>query len=235
MGVDLHFHVERREREQAGAPWVSLDTWTEEEVGGRTRPRVEHPYFATRDDVFFGLFDPALVGPGVEALVPIGPARGLPTDADARILEAADDPRAFGATWCTVAELDEYDWSREFLLHGRMPAADFAKFRGEQFSRLSSRWEDPHVSPLRLELSWERVDPARAAGDPNCLSRFEADEVLARCDERPFEECCPTEFVCAAWTTSVGEHCPDWMIFHLPLLRSLGRAEDVRVVLWFTR
>jgi hypothetical protein len=147
---------------------------------------------------------------------PIALCKGLPDDLSPAVREAAESPDGLWGhnhTWLTLQELLDYPWSetkRTVRVH--VDAEGFRQFRTE------GRPEQVYF-PCATGRG-EQNEPVLISNDEMERLIKEGQDTQRKFTEVVFKE-------------PVAAYCHYFVTETLPLLRSLGDPENVRVVLWF--
>lgn len=157
-----------------------------------------------------------------DGFAPIRPPRGLPADLSPALRSVAESPHGLWGhnyTWLTLRELLEYPWQgmrrtirlhvdadgfREFQEHGR-PERGHSIFCAE-----SVCGTDPEAGKRPILISNEEMARRLKQGE----------DTGRRVTEVAFEQ-------------PVAPYCHDFVVETLPLLGTLGKPDDVRIILWF--
>lgn len=127
MGTDIHFFVEARESTQA--PWLSVDKWTEED--GYKRVSYLDSFYSDRCYDLFSILAGVRNGYGFAGVstgsgfVPMGEPRGWPKDLSEELAEQEID---HSASWWTLRDLMDYDWTQETTKSGVVSLQQWAEW-----------------------------------------------------------------------------------------------------------
>jgi hypothetical protein len=137
MGCDIHWYVEHKAET---GEWVALvdtrewpDPWTDEGIRTYRNNKPDWLYSGRNYDLFAILAD-VRNGFGVagvdtgERFNPIHEERGLPDDVTPGVRREHDEMAwdAHSASWCTLEELEAFDWQQVAIKRGYVDAAGFA-------------------------------------------------------------------------------------------------------------
>ena len=209
MGTDIHAFAERR----GPAGWEPCY-----ESGETTEGEPFFLRFYCGQERNYELF--AILA-GVRRLTndgfqPIAPCKGLPDDLSPPVREAAESPDGLWGhnyTWLTLQELLDYPWfETKRTVRAHVDAEGFRQFRTggrpSQAYFLCGTGQEERNSPLLI------------ANDEMERLIKEDQETQGMLTEVVFEE-------------PVAAYCHYFVSETIPLLRSLGEPENVRIVLWF--
>lgn len=246
MGTDIHLYVEKRE--PGSDEWVSVQKWCVDDEGyfdvdDWREYRVNRNYrlFAMLADVRNG-YGFAGVDMG-DALVPIDDPRDIPDDASVQVLQKY---RAWGedvhsASWFTVQELMDYDWTQTVVNKGVVSLVSYWEWRrwrrGEGLppeSYSGGIW-GPKITHITESEADVLIDKALGAarekaktdkiGIGNWLSYNEEKEAVLNAG--------PDVHLSVAWTEPYYQMADEFLSKLMPKLWRLGKPEDVRIVFWF--
>jgi hypothetical protein len=215
MGTDIHSFAERRG--PAGwEPCYSPDTTDEGE-------RLFLSFYCGQERNY-ELF--ALLA-GVHRLTnegfqPIAAPRGLPEDLSPALREVAGDGSDFGChnhTWLTLRELLDYHWQdTKRILRVHVDAAGFRQFRAQG--------RPDRFYPFLGECGLHSTGSGEGSR-PIIISNDEMERLIEQ------DQDTQGKFTEVVFEEPIAAYCHYFVAETLPLLRSLGEPEDVRIVLWF--
>jgi hypothetical protein len=215
MGTDIHCFAERR----GPAGWEPCYAPAMTDDG--ERPFV--PFYCGQDRNY-ELF--ALLA-GVRRLTndgfrSIAAPRGLPEDLSSTLREVAEGAEGLcchNHSWLTLRELLDYPWQetrRTVRIH--VDATGFRQFRAR--GRPDGGYSFLCEGDLCATSQGKQIKPIVISNDDMERLIKQGQDTEARFTEVMFEE-------------PVAAYCELFVSDTLPLLRSLGEPDDVRIVLWF--
>lgn len=215
MGCDIHLYVEVR---RDGA-WISPENWIDEYGDGENVP-YEEAYFNNRNYRLFSVLADVRNAEEGESdyLVPIAKPRGIPENADAKIMRQYEIEGGHSASHLTVAEIMNYDWTQNATIFGCIELPVYARWL--RWGR--SRGENPE--------SWCK------ATSFGTIPQEEADRLINGCDadEEYIKIHYGRIYTETTWTQPYCKCAGRGFLDEtLPRLWRLGDPEDVRIVFWF--
>jgi hypothetical protein len=243
MGCDIHFYVERRD----GDKWVSCDEWVNEYDYWEVP--YEKQFYTQRNYDLFAILADVRNGRGFggestgEGFIPLAAPRGLPHDLSMEVKRHTDKCLEHTPSWCTVAELLEYDWTRETLKRGILDLSEYLRWRPwyANYREWPKSWSGGISGPgiviwqaSDVEAKLKDMDAwaiSHRKLDPEVAARLGVDlnEVTQKIghfhDGRVHVE--------AQWGATYARCAKEFLSETMPRLWRLGKPEDVRCVFYF--
>lgn len=232
MGCDIHLYVEKRQ----DGKWVSADAWVEDEdmPGRKTLPYKGHFYNNRNYDLFAILADvrngKGFAGCGTgSGFEPLSPPKGLPPDVCEEIKIESDSLGSDGHShsWCTLAELLSYDWTRRTNKSGWLNGKEY--FEWCRYNKENGKGPESWcggVTGQRISHVPEAEMSAKIEGIKKKGKGYQ--EIAEAISSELGNTYCLVE-----WNVSYHSACSDFWANTMPRLLNLGKQEDVRIVFWF--
>lgn len=239
MGCDIHFYVERREDDR----WVTCDRWVEED-GIMQVPYTEHLCSERNYDLFAILANVrnGLGFAGVETgegFIPLAMPRGIPEDCCPEYKRTWEEMGEHTPSYCTVAELLAYDWTRETLKRGIVDLSEYLRWRPwyANYKEWPRSWSGGVSGPGIVIREATEVDRALAGIDPWAISHRREDDAVCH---RLHVERSELEHndrnrvhVTAEWGATYSRCARTFLSETMPKLWRLGQPEQVRCLFYF--
>lgn len=237
MGCDINFYVERRD----GDRWVTCDRWTEEDGYLHAHDQL----VTERNYDLFAILANVRNGQGFagidtgEGFVPLAMPRGIPEDCCPEYKRLWEESGEHTPSYCTVAELLAYDWTRETLKRGILDLSEYLRWRPwyANYKEWPRSWSGGISGPGIVIRDAEEIDRALSGIDAWAIShRREDDAVCHRLHVDPKElenDNGNRVHVRAQWGTTYARCARTFLSETMPKLWRLGAPEQVRCLFFF--
>ncbi len=239
MGCDIHFFAERRENER----WVTCDRW-EEEDGFLSVPYEEHLYSERNYDVFAMLAN-VRNGKGFgggdtgEGFVPLALPRGIPEDCCPEYKRHWEELGEHNPSYCTVAELLAYDWTRETVKRGILDLSEYLRWRPwyQHYKEWPRTWSGGISGPGIVIHEAAEIDRALSGLDLWAVSRRREDDAVCHRLHVDVAELNHDDrnrvHVSVQWGTPYARAARTFLSETMPRLWRLGPPDQVRCLFYF--
>lgn len=245
MGTDINFYTERRD----GDRWVTCDEWIGESEDEYRVPYGKH-MCEDRNYDLFAILAGVRNGHGFagvdtgEGFVPIAAPRGVPDDCCAEFRRFVDEGGIeHTPSYCTVAELLAYDWTRETTKRGILDLSEYLRWRPwrDNYGEFPRSWSGGVSGPGIVIREQTEIDAALEGLDPWQVSHRRLDAEVCRRLGVDVPELVATgdlissqrQHVRCAWRAPYYRCVGSFLTETMPRLWRLGRPEDVRCVFFF--
>jgi len=239
MGCDIHLFVEKR----VGGNWIPADKWVPDKESER-KDALKVPcgnrYYDGRNYDLFAILADVRNGRGFagidmgDGFDPISDPKGLPLDVTAEVQSEFESwgVDAHSASFHTLKDLLEYDWTQVTKLRGVVSAVEYYEWR---------RWNRDHGEspegycgsvggakvlflPVR-EMERQIQDLEKQHLDENYADFRKMKKII----ETEMKDC----FCKIEWEQPYYKTCRRFWSDVIPRLLRLGKPEDVRIVFFF--
>lgn len=246
MGTDIHIYVEvcDTDAQEGGCQnWKSAQQWEIDEDGWLNT--TDKPSFSlNRNYRLFAMLADVRNGTGFagvdmgDALNPIDYPRDIPFDASPQVHQkyAAWGDDAHSASWFTVDELLEYDWTQSVVNRGVMSGVDYWKWSlyNKPYGDPPTNYSGDIFGPNIIKITQEEADIAIKKTVDGLLEKVKPGQIVSY-DERvaAIEAAMKNTYVSVSWKEYYYQMASEFLSEFMPRLWRLGKPEHVRIVFWF--
>ena len=228
MSADIFLFVDVRN--PGSGQWESVDQWhLDPDYPGQLMCDQEKRFYWESNYWLFSILGDVR---NEDGLVPLAPDRGVPADASAQYrLKISQHEWAHSPSYCTLAELLAYDWTRTATLSGFVDVEGYTDYR--QNGQPDS-WSGGHSHALTVSEQEMATALAEVVGDKLYLI-YRQPELRRTISAKLGANDSHFQMVQTSikWSAPYYDCVPTFLSKTMPRLWRLGRPDDVRCLFFF--